>query len=244
MNCKNCQSEIDFLDCQKAISVECKTHLEACISCRNFLNERNSLKNLVGHLQPIAAPSDFDFRLRARIARQGESQSLFSRFLPAKGMALAGVAILAGASFLTINRPVNEEMVSPVAESAIAVPAVEENRPTAPSAPVVAEVTQPVRVSVVRNSDARRPRPRRLRRPVRLPSVNEGHIRHHDMALEGSGTVVTTPAAATPAVDKPATSIPDPPLDELPLMHHTQKESTTPAAPNEAEKSTEETGKE
>ena len=47
-----------------------RTHLQECASCQSFYEERTRLRQLVGSLGTVAAPADFDFRLRARLASE------------------------------------------------------------------------------------------------------------------------------------------------------------------------------
>ncbi|MBA2339571.1 MAG: hypothetical protein H0V88_04195 [Pyrinomonadaceae bacterium] len=43
-------------------------HLNACVSCRKHYAEHTALQRLMRELETVSAPSNFDFRLRARLA--------------------------------------------------------------------------------------------------------------------------------------------------------------------------------
>lgn len=88
-DCKDIRQEIDqaaFADQQSAIVRE---HLRGCPECTKFEAEQRSLQGMLASLGTIAAPADFDFRLRARLARE-------------KSVAGNGGAL---ASFLRLPRP-------------------------------------------------------------------------------------------------------------------------------------------
>jgi hypothetical protein len=68
MNCKHCQSEIEHLEFVQTMSADVLRHIKSCASCREFKSERDSLRSLIGGLERVTAPSNFDARLRARLA--------------------------------------------------------------------------------------------------------------------------------------------------------------------------------
>jgi hypothetical protein len=73
MNGKECRAtrqEIDESELNQRVSDRALSHLAVCASCVDFRAERASLRELVGSLEPVAAPGDFDMRLRARIANE------------------------------------------------------------------------------------------------------------------------------------------------------------------------------
>lgn len=68
-NCKTVQRELDELNLGDDVSPLAATHLLDCEACRDFQEKQNGLRRLVGSLGTVEAPADFDFRLRARLAR-------------------------------------------------------------------------------------------------------------------------------------------------------------------------------
>jgi hypothetical protein len=73
MNGKECRAtrrEIDESELNQRLSNQALSHVAVCSACRDFRAERASLRELVGSLEPVAAPGDFDLRLRARIANE------------------------------------------------------------------------------------------------------------------------------------------------------------------------------
>lgn len=69
-NCQNYQNEIetatDFSN-QNPLSTEISQHLENCATCQTYNAERESLHKLMQKLERVSAPTDFDFRLRAKL---------------------------------------------------------------------------------------------------------------------------------------------------------------------------------
>jgi hypothetical protein len=67
-DCKAHRAEIEESAGSPAQSPGLRSHLAACRACEHFQRERASLRELVGGLEKVTAPVDFEFRLRARLA--------------------------------------------------------------------------------------------------------------------------------------------------------------------------------
>jgi len=96
--CRHARREIDELEIGQAPSPVTTAHLASCAPCAQFRSERASLRELIGGLEPVVAPADFDMRLRARIARDragAEPQPFFARFIGMPAIAAASVAVIA-----------------------------------------------------------------------------------------------------------------------------------------------------
>ncbi|HEX8175139.1 MAG TPA: hypothetical protein VF543_08470 [Pyrinomonadaceae bacterium] len=81
MNCKAVIREIEELEMSAALPAEANAHLLSCESCRAFSKERAALRLLVGSLEKVSAPPDFDWRLRARLNEAGKEQAAARHFL-------------------------------------------------------------------------------------------------------------------------------------------------------------------
>jgi hypothetical protein len=87
MNGKECRAarrEIDESELNQTLSDPARLHVASCASCRDFRAERIALRELVGSLEPVAAPGDFELRLRARLANErqpGARQPFIFRFV-------------------------------------------------------------------------------------------------------------------------------------------------------------------
>jgi hypothetical protein len=105
MSCQTCQFEIEEVRVRERLSEGARLHLSTCEVCRVFHDERQSLKRLVGSLEAVSAPPDFDFRLRARLAAAKEDRphhSSWRSFLasaPAIGIAAAFALLVAAVVF-------------------------------------------------------------------------------------------------------------------------------------------------
>jgi hypothetical protein len=99
MNGKECRAtrrEIDESELNQRLSDQARAHVAKCSSCRGFRAERASLRELVGSLEPIVAPGDFEMRLRARIAgeRQDRARQPFIFRLIMRPPVLAAAALV------------------------------------------------------------------------------------------------------------------------------------------------------
>jgi hypothetical protein len=81
-----------------ALAADAAAHVSACDSCRAFRRERERLRLLVAELARVDAPADFEFRLRARVARVGSA----GRAHTSRRAFVPGVAWLAFASCLVL----------------------------------------------------------------------------------------------------------------------------------------------
>jgi len=109
MNSKTCREmrqQIDELDLGQDPNAEIVAHLISCPACAAFRNERSELRSLVGSLEPVVAPADFDMRLRARIAatRTAEQQPFFARLIGVPAIAMAAVVVLAVGTTVFISQ--------------------------------------------------------------------------------------------------------------------------------------------
>jgi len=102
--CRLARREIDESELNLRLSDQLQAHIASCPACRAFRDERTRLRQLVGSLEPVTAPADFDVRLRARIAaerQRPERASLFPHFLVSTPvMAAAAVIVMLAASIV------------------------------------------------------------------------------------------------------------------------------------------------
>lgn len=99
MSCKKFRTEIEEAGRGVPLGASAATHVAACDSCRAFDAERVRLRALVSDLSRVEAPADFEFRLRARIARAGgdeRTRATRRAFVPgAAWLTAAGCLVLA-----------------------------------------------------------------------------------------------------------------------------------------------------
>ena len=106
--CRKVRQEIDQSELGQRLSESSESHVIVCSSCAAFRAERTRLRELVGSLQPVTAPADFDVRLRARIAReqaQGSAQpSIFRLFMSTPAIAVAGLIVMVVSGLVWMNQ--------------------------------------------------------------------------------------------------------------------------------------------
>jgi len=107
MNGKECRAtrrEIDESELNQRLSAQAGTHVDQCASCRDFRAERIGLRELVGSLEPVAAPGDFDLRLRARLARERQGPTrqpfIFRLIIGAPAIAAAALVVILAVSLV------------------------------------------------------------------------------------------------------------------------------------------------
>ena len=78
--CKVYRREIEETADSGCVSAGARAHAALCRACGAELRERESLRALVGGLEKVGAPADFEFRLRARMAgaKAAENRDGFS----------------------------------------------------------------------------------------------------------------------------------------------------------------------
>ena len=121
-NCEEIRRELDELMLDEAYSASAVEHLKRCPTCREFYETRTKLRQMVGSLDTVAAPPDFDFRLRARLANDSSSQGFHFWPLARKGLAFAAVLVVFLMGIVVVRNIVNQQTNREVAESKPVVP--------------------------------------------------------------------------------------------------------------------------
>ena len=121
-NCGVVRQELDELMLDEGCSSSAAEHLRECGECREFQQQQNRLRQIVGSLGTVSAPADFDFRLRARLANASSSAA----YLPfiRRGFALATVLLIFATGVVLVrnvwNQPAkNDGMVTATPQPAV-----------------------------------------------------------------------------------------------------------------------------
>ncbi len=69
MNCQKVRHVIEATDRGDHLNVAVAEHIKRCAACEKLNDEHLKLRTITANLGVVEAPADFDFRLRARIAR-------------------------------------------------------------------------------------------------------------------------------------------------------------------------------
>src|SRR5436309_13231714 len=98
-DCKAYRSEME--ESANVQSDAARTHAESCSACGEFLRARESLRRLVGGLEKVEAPADFEFRLRARMAARRGTRG--GRPFAGRGNLYGFGAVAAALCFLAVS---------------------------------------------------------------------------------------------------------------------------------------------
>ena len=104
LECRVTRQQIDELELGEQPSERATAHLSLCAGCRDFRAERNELRQLVGSLESVVAPADFEMRLRARIAREQSPtrEPLFARLIRTPALAAAALFVMVGGTLVWV----------------------------------------------------------------------------------------------------------------------------------------------
>jgi hypothetical protein len=110
MKCKAVRIEIDEREATGSVSARANEHLLACYSCRAYSDEHKSLLNLVGSLESVSAPPDFDWRLRARLAEERSERKHTPRWPTIFAPGPQAITVAASFALLLVGLLVYQQM--------------------------------------------------------------------------------------------------------------------------------------
>ena len=104
LECRVTRQQIDELELGERPSERATAHLSLCAGCRDFRAERNELRQLVGSLESVVAPADFEMRLRARLAREQapRREPFFARLIRTPALAAAALFVMVGGTLVWV----------------------------------------------------------------------------------------------------------------------------------------------
>ena len=117
LECRLVRQQIDELELDERPSERASAHLSLCAGCREFRAERIELRQLVGSLESVVAPADFEMRLRARIAREQSNrrqEPLLARLIRTPALAAAALFVVVGGALVWVAQR-DIEPAAPVA---------------------------------------------------------------------------------------------------------------------------------
>lgn len=207
MNCKACQVEIEEIEQGTPLSSSANAHVESCSTCRAFRDEQATLRQMIGSLEVVAAPADFDFRLRARLASvksEGPRRFAWNPFAPgAWSLALAAsfvILIAAGLFYKVWLSPGMKEQSQQVVINAqpnnfVVHPALNASSPV----DVVSNKVDPS-VEVLPDVIRRQETSKRTYREANivLPRSGDDGIRSQDLTSISTATSITPPGIYDP----------------------------------------------
>jgi len=150
-DCKVFRTEIDEAADGGALGARATAHVESCAACGDEMRGRAALRGLVRGLGRVEAPADFEYRLRARMARSkpGGGHRAFGGLFPVSGLAWAAVAVcvlsVTAAVFFKQSQPAKQNAPG-AAESA--------SIPQATASPTAAQSNNVVQTEAQQNEQA------------------------------------------------------------------------------------------
>jgi hypothetical protein len=126
MNCQKVRRVIEATDRGDLLNVAAAEHIKGCPACEKLNDEHLELRHITANLGTVEAPADFDFRLRARLARANaeDARPGFGRFtFGLRSVALASLMVVFGGTMLIANLRTGE---NPAQNPVVEKPAVNE----------------------------------------------------------------------------------------------------------------------
>ena len=106
MNCRNIRREIEEAGSAGFLSAAALSHLEVCAACQTLSRQQTNLQAILSGLGTVEAPGDFDFRLRARLAREKRMGAVSLPFgnlsFGLRSTAVAALLLLLGSAVLFV----------------------------------------------------------------------------------------------------------------------------------------------
>ena len=120
MNCQKVRRVIEATDRGDFLNAEAAEHIKGCPACEKLNEEHLVLRDITANLGTVEAPADFDFRLRARLARANaeDVRPGFGRLtFGLRSAALASLLVVFGGAMLIVNlRTAENPTQNPVVE--------------------------------------------------------------------------------------------------------------------------------
>lgn len=192
-NCELTRRELDELMLDETCSSAAMEHLRECAACREFHQTQTKLRQMVGGLGTVAAPPDFVFRLRARLAGESNSASFHYWPLARRGLAVAAVLIVLATGIVVVRNIMNQPQEVITANSVVPQPAprpvespVESPKPTAVN-------PEEFSAAVPANS------PQRIKnqRPAQIAPKNRRPVATMDFSFDRADVINGSVAAST-----------------------------------------------
>ena len=201
ISCRNIRSEIEEADQGDQLSSAANDHLQQCAGCETFYREQFKLRQIVSSLGTVAAPGDFDFRLRARLA--GEKRGAPNPFglinvsFGFRASAFAAVLFFIGSGLLFVSlRPTTNN--SSVADNQLKPDAAKPPDKASMSVPQKNDVTPSALVAAQPHTD-RTDAVASLNPGGRRSARKSAGTRGTDRALAGNPRVASKDLASTQA---------------------------------------------
>ena len=136
MNCQSVRRLIEATDRGEPLNLGASEHIKGCAACGRLNAEHLELRNLTANLGTVEAPADFEFRLRARLARTKaeDMRPAFGRLtFGFRSVAFASLMVVFGGAMLIAHLRSSQQI------TVVEKPAV--NSPVAAATPFLPTIT-------------------------------------------------------------------------------------------------------
>jgi len=165
--CETIRRELDELMLDDTYSSTAVDHLRECGDCREFQEKQTTLRQIVGSLGTVAAPADFDFRLRARLANESSSAASPFSFVGwpvlRRGFSVAALLVVFATGAYLVRNALNQPAATDEMAKQAPAPAVRETpkpqetvTPKTPEAPIKEDVAVTLNAPPKGNKSERR----------------------------------------------------------------------------------------
>jgi hypothetical protein len=107
MNCQNIRSEIEAAGSVDYLSRAAVAHINSCAACETLSRQQSRLHSILSNLGTVAAPGDFDFKLRARLAAEKAAKRssfpVLNLSFGSRAAAAAMVLLLIGSALVYVS---------------------------------------------------------------------------------------------------------------------------------------------
>jgi hypothetical protein len=214
--CRQVRAAVEMAARRDELAASVIKHLSACAPCNVYATETFSVMGLLVSQPRVEAPADFDFRLRARIARaRDEQQTVGNRFkalwtrtfsLQRAAAMLALLAFGVTSTTIYLSRPTDPQPGSQVVKGPISTGAGMPEKVATPEIPRLAEarLVSPAPGSADAKIMVARVGRSAVIRPVRFtPAVEHRENRAPSMAMDNTQEVLIYRPGSTQMVNVP-----------------------------------------
>lgn len=189
--CEVIRRELDELMLDETCSTTAVDHLRECGECREFYAKQTKLRQIVGSLGTVAAPADFDFRLRARLANESGSAASSFNFVAwpvlRRGLTAAALLVVFATGALVVRTVVNDRRASEeLARQKAATQQNETPKPLETVTPNTPETPKHEDVAVISNEQQEK---KRTERPRHAAIPNRRQLATLDSASIGAEVI-------------------------------------------------------
>jgi hypothetical protein len=191
-NCEIIRRELDELMLDESYSTSAITHLKECAACREFHDTQTKLRRMVGSVGTVAAPADFDFRLRARLANDSTNGAFHYWPLVQRGLTVAAVVIVFAFGVVVVKNLVDQPKATVVENTPPPQPPAPQNETRSSNPPAPSDVMT-AGAPTTSHDKNRNGRPAQTALRIKRPMVSQ------DFSKTGVGRIPASEAFSTDA---------------------------------------------